>query len=637
MASIQNIALVIVGFGFLIFVHEFGHFIFAKLHGVKVIKFSLGFGPAVIHFNLGETEYAVSAIPLGGYCKLAGEVAGEMDEDSKNVPRDRLLNSKTVGQRAQIFVAGAMMNLLVAFPLGVLMIAVGGLEPLSAVSVGGGEAFIAGVKDGDVVTEVAGEPVEYWFEMEREIEKQPVKEPFNLTVRRNGEIIPVTVSKSEMKDALGLAPRITTKLGFVHPTKPARKAGLKIGDEIISVLKKDEKVVIEDWNDFEQLVSESIGEKLIISVRREKQKHEGGPEYDVVPIEVTPEKETLYTIGAELDLPPAVAAVQNDSPAAKAGILAGDAIASINGNDVAYWSDITRGIKQAGTVIDIVVERDGEQVPLNVERSDPSQMIGIAAKEEPLIVAKVSDIHGTGSELLMLAGMVEELLHKAGVLPRTYIIPFISKHHDRVSDGLQPGDLLLKVQGKEIDQGALGSLKRPMLAGPSPHEFEVKRGGAVRKVSLRPQVLEVGRIGVGPMPESRFYRPPLLKAVPMGLSRTANFIKMAFGVLGGLFAGKVPTSELAGPVGVITLTYQGAQSGWQNFLQILMLISVSLGIFNLLPVPILDGGHLAFLLIEKLKGKPVNDRAMIAAQYVGLVLLLTLVLCVTWNDIRNFF
>ena len=179
--------MVVAGFGFLVFVHEFGHFIVAKWKGVKVTKFSLGFGPALFKFRRGETEYALSIIPLGGFCKLAGEMVQDADKQSEaeeEVPPERLLTSKTVGQRAQIFAAGAILNLLVALPLGVLMALVGGDVPIAKVEAGAGGAYVAGIHSGDLVTSVNDKPVHFWFEMEEAIADAPIKTPFPVTVER---------------------------------------------------------------------------------------------------------------------------------------------------------------------------------------------------------------------------------------------------------------------------------------------------------------------------------------------------------------------------------------------------------------------------------------------------------------------
>jgi len=123
-------------------------------------------------------------------------------------------------------------------------------------------------------------------------------------------------------------------------------------------------------------------------------------------------------------------------------------------------------------------------------------------------------------------------------------------------------------------------------------------------------------------------------AVATGLHEPVEVIDMTFKILGKLFVREEDPSGLAGPVGIFKASFFHAQAGMGNFLWLLVLITVNLGIFNLLPVPVLDGGHILLLAIEKIKGGPPSPRFVERFQLVGLILLLSLLIFVTVNDLR---
>lgn len=602
--------MVLAGFGFLIFVHEFGHFIVAKWKGVTVIKFSLGFGPALFKFRKGETEYALSIIPLGGFCKLAGEMVQDGDKESEEqeeIPPERMLKSKTVGQRAQIFAAGAFLNLLVAFPLGVLMALIGGDAPIAKVEPGASSAFVAGIGTGDLVTSVNGEKVHFWSEMQDAIARAPVKKPFPVTIERtaaDGSVQTKTYQMERENESdlfLGLQPYMEIKIGFVHPASPARRAGLKKGDEILSVRKLDGPVVpVQDWQDFESAVRSSPGTQVTLTVRRKNSRKEGG--YEDLDIAITPEKETSYDIGIEFgsgEADPIVAAVQGDSPAARAGIHGGDRIVTIDGKEIRKWGDILTAIKEAGLVIPMTLARNGEEVTVTVERTARKGLIGIASSPAEGMIQAVDD--GSPAQ----------------------------------AAGLLPGDIVTKVD----DEPPEGVGRRIVFRknNKTEHSIEVRRGDEAIVVKVTPQKVTYGKVGVSNSPAMEFRRPESLPAaVSEGVGATASLFRGIIIGLGSLIAGKVETKELVGPVGIMSISYMQAQSSLHDFIRFMLIISISLGVFNLLPVPVLDGGHITFLIIEKIKGKPVTEKTFLVAQYVGLVLLFTLVIFVTKNDVVNF-
>jgi regulator of sigma E protease len=225
--------------GVLIFVHELGHFLMARRIGVRVLTFSLGFGPKILSFKRGDTEYAISAIPLGGYVKMAGE----NPEDARTGSSDEFL-SKTKWQRFQVLVMGPVMNLALAWVVMALVLYQGAPTPAfedqpvvigSFVENSVGKA--AGLQVGDRITEVNGEPVADWEDFGLAVVPKANRQIF-LTVERDGKtfrqpVTPASVSKFEMGD-LGILPVLNPQVAIVNAGEAAEAAGLQRGDVILS-------------------------------------------------------------------------------------------------------------------------------------------------------------------------------------------------------------------------------------------------------------------------------------------------------------------------------------------------------------------------------------------------------------------
>ena len=359
MNTIISFAIVL---GLLIFVHEFGHFIWAKFFGVKVLKFSLGFGPKLFSKHYGETEYLVSAFPLGGYVKMFGESPGELAEE-KLSPAElkRSFATRPVWQRFIIVAGGPIFNLIFAMFLFTFIVLVAGLP--SAVD--------------------------------------------------------------------------TTSIGDVSPDAPAAEAGLQAGDTILAIDGTETK----RWEDVSLLIKNSDGREVVLTLQREDQK---------LDVAVTPRMEITR---------------------------------NIFGEDV------------------------GERF-----------MIGIARSEE-VIYEKVS----------------------------------------------------------------------------------------------------------------------IAESIKSGINQTWSWIYLTIMGLVKILQKVVPASELGGPILIAKIAGERMEAGWINFLYFMGVLSVNLGILNLLPIPILDGGHLVFFSVEAILRKPLNLRTMEILQQVGLVLLGTLMVFVFYNDLVRVF
>ena len=155
-----NLIYFIIILGIIVLVHEFGHFMFAKMFGIYVYEFAIGMGPKLFHFKKGETEYTIRAIPIGGFCSLAGE---DIDgDDEKDIPKDRRLQSKPVWQRFLVMFFGAGNNFILAFIL-LFTIALGWgavtSDPVITQLVEGNPAEKAGLQVGDRIVEINGNKI----------------------------------------------------------------------------------------------------------------------------------------------------------------------------------------------------------------------------------------------------------------------------------------------------------------------------------------------------------------------------------------------------------------------------------------------------------------------------------------------
>lgn len=211
----------IVALGVLVFVHELGHFAVAKRIGVKVLRFSIGFGPVLFARRRGETEYAVSSVPLGGYVQMLGE------DDREEVVEEpeRAFSTQSLGRRVAIVAAGPIMNFLFAFVAYALLFLLVGVElPSPTARIGGvapgAPAERAGLRPGDLVVSVNGQPMETW-----EVLAQTVRgsngAPLALVVDRGGARLDLTVTPT-LRDVPSMMPGDETQQAFLIGIEPSR-------------------------------------------------------------------------------------------------------------------------------------------------------------------------------------------------------------------------------------------------------------------------------------------------------------------------------------------------------------------------------------------------------------------------------
>jgi regulator of sigma E protease len=314
-----------------------------------------------------------------------------------------------------------------------------------------------------------------------------------------------------------------------------------------------------------------------------------------------------YLVGvnlpAYLEQPPCVGYVVPASEAAEAGFQSGDCILEVGGTPVDVWTDTGPAlISSAGQDLVFKVAREGRELELALAP-------------------------GNGS----LEG-----LQAIGLLPRQEaVIGAVSPQMPAAEAGMQEGDRILAIGDHAVDSWY--DLKEIIQeTGGQQVPFRVIRNGEVLTVPITPrQEAADGSflIGIAPQQPTLFKRFPLTEAISAGADRTLELIDLTLVFIQKLFAGHVSTSNIGGPITVVQIAGQAAQTDVSSILSVLAFLSIQLGILNLLPIPILDGGHLFFNFFELIFRKPLSMRAREIAQQIGLVLLILLMVLAFYNDI----
>jgi len=277
-ATVQMLVSFVVVLGVLIVVHELGHFIMARLAGVGVERFSVGFGPVLWRFRGKETEYCVSAIPMGGYVKMMGDDENPL-EGGKGATIDprKAFNAKPLAARFLIVFAGPAMNFVLAVVIAALMFMLVG-RPVAPAQVGrvveGGPAAQAGLQTGDRIISIDGAAVPYWEDVARVVQAAGPRALKVVVKGASGErTVDLTPTQTKRRDLfgdeqnvweLGASPYIPATIGDTVSGDPADQAGLKSGDTVTAL----EGQPVMSWDDLAEKIHQRAGQPTRLEVKR---------------------------------------------------------------------------------------------------------------------------------------------------------------------------------------------------------------------------------------------------------------------------------------------------------------------------------------------------------------------------------
>ncbi|HKI62259.1 MAG TPA: RIP metalloprotease RseP [Mariprofundaceae bacterium] len=315
-------------------------------------------------------------------------------------------------------------------------------------------------------------------------------------------------------------------------------------------------------------------------------------------------------------LPPVVGHIAPASIAEQAGILVGDRVQAVDGKDVHSWQQMEEFLKsEVGEDVSLSILRDSESMDLRLHVPVPDK--------DPLLLNVADELLGFDPGLSL-------------------IIDHVVAGSPAERAGLKDGDIVEQVNGQQVSdiQQFISQIKSH--AG-SPMDVAVTRDNILFQLQIVPEKDEQqqGKIGVRLTSRSvngtETYRMNALQGLQYGFVRTWEMSALTLQVFGKMLTAAISPDNLGGPIAIAQLAGKTAELGLVSFLTFLALISVNLGVLNLLPIPILDGGHLVYLGLEKLRGRPLAPKVMEKTQMIGLLLIIALMVFAFYNDISRLF
>ncbi|MCC9607282.1 site-2 protease family protein [Blastopirellula sp. JC732] len=667
-------AMGVAGLGLVIFIHELGHFLAAKACGVKCEKFYVGFdapisiGPwkfsALWKKQWGETEYGIGTIPLGGYVKMLGqddnpaaaeeEIARSKEggEGGQHDPRSYL--AKSVPQRMMIISAGVTFNVIsaVIFAAIAYMIGVSYTPCDVAYAQPGGPAWIAGIRPGDKILSVTpgaepNENLRFRKDLTLAVVMNGDEKAMPIVIRRDDKLLDFDVQpKKPFPKAdfplLGISPENTLKVA-----KPSEEYAMLVGDpEWMKQLQTDDLLVevdgkpIANYVEWENILATRPADTLKLKFERTEGSGDAAKKstYDIE-LPPTPYRQT----GLVMEMTP-IEHVQAGSPAETQGLKAGDKLVKIGDVTAADgYTLASRSAKYAGQTVDVVITRDGEEKTFLIPMRRPLQYNTQSGYGSELAVDMLGVSYSLTNRVAdVLAGSPAEAAGlKAGDEIRTLKLkPTDSQKESGYS--WPKSDEPLKLIEDEVDWQDAFNAAFQYLPAEVPVEVIFHREGTnetqtalITPVDSKDQFIE-HRYIVFVSPSPKYVAKSLGEAFALGFQETGSGMGQVFAMLRKLVTGKVPLAGFGGPGTILAVATSESSQGLGRLLLFLTLISANLAVINFMPIPVLDGGHMVFLLYEGIMGKPLDEKWMMRLTFAGLAFVLLLMICVIGLDINRF-
>jgi len=305
------------------------------------------------------------------------------------------------------------------------------------------------------------------------------------------------------------------------------------------------------------------------------------------------------------DQPPVVGTVKADSPAIAAGIQPGDRIVSVNDHPVNTWEDL----------LVAVGARNNREVTITFLRNGMEETRKITPRPLSGERFDIGDI---------------------GVLPSAHPhLTSVSKDSPAEAAGLKPGDTVLSINGEVMTFST--HLRDAVAKHPEePVSMLIRRDGQEMTLDVTPaRAGTIGRIGVGIADQTKIVKPGIFEAVVMSARKNVQYGGLIFETIWGLFTRETSPRQLMGPLAIAQLSGESAQLGWAALLSLMASISLNLGLLNLLPIPILDGGHIFIMALEGVARRDFSLRVKEKMLLAGFMVLMMLMVTVIYNDLTR--
>jgi regulator of sigma E protease len=712
---VGDILLVALGLGLVIFLHELGHFLAAKMCDVHVKTFSIGFGKPLpfCSFQYGETTYKIGWIPLGGFVQMVGEGDNADSEEAEEDPRS--FKNKKVSQRMFIISAGVIMNLILGVLCFIVAYSKGVYEPpgiIGGVSAGS-PAWQAGIRPDTLVTNIGsiekptypdirvkvlssskGDKIPFGM-----IERDGTSREIEVEPRRDeGELFP-TVGITQTAQLMLRKPKRPDGSRPARPYSPAANATgtdgstLQLGDKIIASSHDpknptDVKPIPSDPRDpqgqkldyFTYLEREHAmrGLPMIVRIERDGQTID----FTIAPDYTRTIPGARFTMGR-------IGAIRKDSPAANAkalegggettGLLAAKSDVSDSGDKIiaVEFTDAAGKVRKFSST---QTEGNADETPLDPTRlpyelsryaasvAEPKVKITVvraaadASQKTPKRVTFELGWDKSYKQEFELVTMMNGPMPVAGLGLAFYVettLDDVAAGSPAAQAGLQRSDVIKEIQFKfrnlkdETEKseftplkGNQGAILFSQLQNIAEPEWTLKvlrpgDGDELKEITISiagdPTWPAADR-GFEYEQDTRLQKADgVWESLQFGGQRTVRMLRTIYQQLYSLISGRISAKTMSGPLSIANASYKiVGQDVWQ-FILFIGMISLNLAVVNFLPVPVLDGGHMVFLIYEKIFRRPPPDRVIEWSLYGGFGMILTLMVWVFYLDIKRLF